>query len=209
MPQQFASFAIKNLLDLGNVGELRDIYEKIIENESLKNDMNVKLDGIQKESEILSNKLSDLSNGLSPSKQMTHLTQKVNTIDKEVDTLLQTVAIDFLKIFINEENELIKEKKDADTAIYKRYADDLDDILTIRHEIMMINLNLEYCDVTKKKEEAEYKITVMNNAIISCEEGIKNYQKRIDSLNTNIEESSRDIEAMDERLNELKTLIEG
>jgi len=201
--------AIKNLLDLGNVGELRDIYEKIIENESLKNDMNVKLDGIQKESEILSNKLSDLSNGLSPSKQMTHLTQKVNTIDKEVDTLLQTVAIDFLKVFINEENELIKEKKDSDTAIYKRYADDLDDILTIRHEIIMINLNLEYCDVTKKKEEAEYKITVMNNAIISCEEGIKNYQKRIDSLNTNIEESSRDIEAMDERLNELKTLIEG
>lgn len=199
---------LENLLDLSTVGELKDLYNKIIEQESLKSDLNVKLESIEEEAEILSNRLSDLQDVLSPSKQVNHLTQKVSTIDKEVDELLKNIAVDFLKIFIDDENEIIEKNKEESPDIYQHYAHDIEDILSIRNEITAINFNIEYCDVAKKKEETEYKITVMNNAIASCEEGIKNYQKRIDSLNANIEESSLAIEGMDERLNELKSLID-
>jgi len=197
------------LLASENLGELKELYEKIVENENLKDDMNIRLDSIQEEADILSNKIDDLSSGLSPSKQVANLTHKVSVIDREVDEQLKKIAVDFINIFIKDENEEERKHKDIDDTIYKHYEDDVEDILRIRYEISTINFNLEYCDVIRKKEETEYKITVMNHAIVNCEEGIKNYQKRIDSLNANIEESSREIEVMNERLNELKTLIES
>ena len=200
---------IETLLGLDRGGELEELYEKIVEQETLKSDMNVKLESIEEEADILTNRLTDLSPDLAPSKQIGHLTQKVSMIDKEVDDLLQTIAVDFIKIFINENNEVIEEGKVERSDIYQYYADDFDDILNIRHEISTINFNIEYCDVTKKKEDTEYRITVMNNAIANCEEGIRNYQKRIDTLNVNIKESILAIEGMDERLSELKTLIES
>lgn len=200
--------AIGTLLTCTHVEELKDLYGKITEQQSMEEDMSAKLDSINEEAEILANRLAELSSGASSSKQIASLTEKVNEIDKEVDDLLQKIAIDFLKNFINDDNVLIEDKKEVNSGVYQHYANDFDDVLNIRQEITVINFNIEYCDVTRRKEEAEYKITVMNNAIVSCEEGIKNYQKRLASLNENIAESSRDIEEMEEHLAELKTLIE-
>jgi len=201
--------AVQALLDSQTNNELKKLYGKIVEQRKLKEDMNVCLDNIQEEADILANTLSDLSSGSSPSKKVSHLSQKVSMIDKEVDALIQTVAIDFIKSFISDDNKLIEEKKIANINIYQSYAEDLNDILQIRHEISMLNFNIEYCDVTRKKEETKYKITVMKNAISSCEEGIKNYQQRINALTANIEESSQDIKTMDERLSKLKALIQS
>ena len=190
-------------------GEIEEIYKNIKEEEEKRLDLESRISDISKEEAFLGEKMKDFCGGLSHSKRINALNDRIKEIDIEVDKILNESAIEFIKYFIGEDNKILSEKKESDEAIYNSYSNELDEAISLKTEIALLNLNVEYCVINDKKETIINKIDSMNRSIENCEEGIKSYQKRISSLKESIEGSNREKDKLSKELLELESRIKA
>lgn len=184
--------------------EIEEVYKRTKEEEEKKLDLESRIEDINKEESFLNEKMNDLCGGLSYSKRINSLNDRIKEIDIQVDKILKDVAIEFLNFFIGEDNKVLKDKKESDSAIYDAYSAEIEEAVSLKDEIALLNLNVEYCTLNDKKEAIISKIDGMNRSIENCEEGIKSYQKRIHSLKESIEGSNKEKDKLSKELLELE-----
>lgn len=190
-------------------GEIEDVYKKIKEEEEKRVDLESRISDTNKEEAFLSEKMNELCGGLSPSKRMNTLNDRVKEIDIQVDKILKEVAVEFLNFFIGEDNKVLEDKKETDSAIYDAYSAEIEEAVSLKDEMALLNLNVEYCTINDKKDAVINKIDGMNRSIENCEEGIKSYQKRINSLKESIEGCNKEKDKLSKELLELEKRIKS
>jgi len=202
----FNFLSVTTLYEKGEMQEdLENLYKKIKLDEQTKLDLDGRLKDIQEEETFLNDKMQNVCDTLSYSRQVANLSQKVKDLDSKIDTTLQKASIDFLTLFIEEDNTIAKDAKDSN--VYSTYSKDIKEIASLRKELYLLNLNIEHCELANKKNSISNKIDAMNRVVDSCEEGIKSYQKRISSMKEGIEGSNKEISSIDDRLTELEATI--
>lgn len=198
--------SVTTLYEKGNMQEdLENLYKKIKLDEQTKLDLDGRLKDIQDEETFLSDKMQNVCGDISYSKQLVNLSQRVKDLDTKIELMLQKASIDFLTLFIEEDNTIAEDAKDS--TVYSTYSKDINEISSLRKELYLLNLNIEYCELMNKKNTISNKIDAMNRVVDSCEEGIKSYQKRINSMKEGIEGSNKEISDIEEKLIELETII--
>lgn len=190
-------------------GEIEDIYKKIKDEEEKRLDLESRISDINKEEAFLSEKMNDLCGNLSHSKRINSLNDRIKEIDIQVDKILKDVALEFLNFFIGEDNKVLEDKKETDSAIYDAYSAEIEEAVSLKDEMALLNLNVEYCTINDKKDAVINKIDGMNRSIENCEEGIKSYQKRINSLKESIEGCNKEKDKLSKELLELEKRIKS
>jgi len=74
-------------------------------------------------------------------------------------------------------------------------------------QVETIDYNIEYCNLSTKKDSISSKITYMTKAIENCKNEIKNYEQRIEKLKEDIENSNQEKQEIDKELSKLEILI--
>ena len=198
---------IKDLYDSAQMeDDLRELYEKINESTLAKDELESRILDIKEEEEFLLEKMHDICEGCTHSKQITILNDEVKKIDERIDELLKSIAVEFVSFFI-EKDEVLPEDEMKDASLYKEYKYEIKEVANLKKQITIANLNIEYCNVALQKEAIVEKIDSMNRTVEVCEEGIKSYQRRIASLKENIENYGAEKLTLIEKLSSLEKAI--
>lgn len=179
--------------------ELTSLYNTIFEEQTSKKDLDNRILDIEEEESFLLDKMQELCGSVQYSKQISNFNLQVKKIDEEVDELLKNIAVEFVSPFLDEAS------KDVESS--DLYSDDIEEIRNLKLQVETIDYNIEYCNLSTKKDSISSKITYMTKAIENCKNEIKNYEQRIEKLKEDIENSNQEKQEIDKELSKLEILI--
>lgn len=196
-------FEAKEVSSLFNEGKMTDeltsLYNTIFEEQTSKKDLDNRILDIEEEESFLLDKMQELCGSVQYSKQISNFNLQVKKIDEEVDELLKNIAVEFVSPFLDEAS------KDVESS--DLYSDDIEEIRNLKLQVETIDYNIEYCNLSTKKDSISSKITYMTKAIENCKNEIKNYEQRIEKLKEDIENSNQEKQEIDKELSKLEILI--
>jgi len=196
-------FEAEEVSTLFNEGKMTDeevtLYKAVQEEEVAKKDLDNRILDIEEEESFLLEKMQNLCENNSHTKQITNLNLQIKKIDESIDEILKAVAIDFINLYLDE--SLKGAEKPSE------YFDDIQEVENLKSQIVTINYNIEYCNLNNRKDSISNKITYMNKAIENCENEIKNYEQRIEKLKEDIESSNEEKQNIARELSNLEALI--